>query len=166
MDETRRENPTLLEKLRYIQHEASHLKRTYLYHLTPLLFYHKLSIRPTILNQSIMLFLKTTLLLCTIASVHSSPVPQGLGDLGHVSLNAVDEHYQIDVRMSSSVKIKDKTCLTYKRTYTAAQITEAVKRENNKTHPGKYGNSEAGGMRLFETTEQLYQVGLDGKSWS
>ncbi|KAJ4382615.1 hypothetical protein N0V86_001837 [Didymella sp. IMI 355093] len=59
--------------------------------------------------------------------------------------------------MASGVKIKDTTCPEYKITYTAQQISDAVKRENAKTSPGTYGNGE----KIFNTKDKLYKVSLD-----
>lgn len=61
--------------------------------------------------------------------------------------------------MASGVKIKDTTCPEYKITYTAQQISDAVKRENAKTSPGAYNNNE----KIFNTKEKLYKVSLDSE---
>jgi hypothetical protein len=93
-----------------------------------------------------MFFFKSAVLFGMLASVYANPIPGG-------------SETQLDTRMASGVKIKDTTCPEYKITYTAQQISDAVKRENAKTSPGTYGNGE----KIFNTKDKLYKVSLDSK---
>lgn len=100
-----------------------------------------------------MLFPKVAFLFGLAAAVCASPVPDGSKG------NGIDVPSQLDARMASGVKIKDTTCPEYKITYTAKQISDAVKRENAKTSPGDYNNNE----KIFNTKDKLYKVSLDSK---
>lgn len=101
-----------------------------------------------------MLFLRPTLLFGLVATICANPIP------ARFEGKDVAVYSQIDVRMASGTKIKDTTCPEYKITYTAKQISNAVKRENDKSAPGTYNNGE----KIFNTKERLYKVSLDSES--
>lgn len=100
-----------------------------------------------------MLLSKSALLLSLVAAVCASPIPDGTKG------NSIEVSEQLATRMASGVKIKDTKCPEYKITYTAQQISDAVKRESGKTSPEKYNNNE----KIFNTKDQLYKVSLDSE---
>ncbi|KAF2127838.1 hypothetical protein P153DRAFT_432877 [Dothidotthia symphoricarpi CBS 119687] len=122
-----------------------------------------------------MMFLKPVILFGLVASVCATPVPQDSSTdlakrLAEVeekvnSLVAKKQEVEIDFTptynlLETRATIKDTKCPDNGKTYTAKQISDAVKAENAKANPGKYGNNE-GGKKLFDTNDQLYKASLD-----
>ncbi|KAF2637410.1 hypothetical protein P280DRAFT_552095 [Massarina eburnea CBS 473.64] len=108
-----------------------------------------------------MMFLKPAVLFGLVASVYATPIRQDSStDLTNgkrmTEVDFAPTYNQLEARAT----IKDTKCPDNDKTYTAAKISDAVKAENAKQNPGKYGNTE-GGKKLFNVNDQLYKASLD-----
>ncbi|KAH8690391.1 hypothetical protein GQ44DRAFT_765496 [Phaeosphaeriaceae sp. PMI808] len=122
-----------------------------------------------------MMFLKSAVLFGLVASICATPVPQDsstdlakrLAEVEDAVFSLINDKREAEVdfaatykHLEARAKIKDTKCPDNGKTYTAKQISDAVKAENNKKNPDKYGNQE-GGKKLFNTNDQLYKARID-----
>jgi hypothetical protein len=122
-----------------------------------------------------MKFFQSALVLGLATSVFATPIPQDsntditkrLVELEDAVYGLVNEKREAKPdflnHFETRATIKDTTCPDNGLTYPKDAIMGAVQAENQRTNPGTYGNQEGGGVKLFNTNDQLYKVSLDRK---